>query len=103
MPRALQGSGYNWLGSDRYVSDASFMRLQSVTARYNLTKKLLNRIGVKSASIYVTAENLYTWTKYLGVEPDVSARGVNTPFSYVQDNSLTPASKNFLLGLTVGF
>lgn len=103
VPRALQGSGYNWLGSDRYVSDASFMRLQSVTARYNLTKKLLNRIGIKSASIYLTAENLYTWTKYLGVEPDVSARGVNTPFSYVQDNSLTPASKNFLLGLTVGF
>lgn len=103
VPRALQGVGYNWLGSDRYVSDASFMRLQSLTARYNLTKRLLNRIGVKNASIYVTAENLYTWTKYLGVEPDVSARGANTPFSYVQDNSLTPASKNFLLGLTVGF
>lgn len=103
VPRALQGIGYNWLGSDRYVSDASFMRLQSVTASYSLTKKLLNRIGVKSASIYVTAENLYTWTKYLGVEPDIASRGVNTPFSYVQDNSLTPASKNFVLGLTVGF
>lgn len=103
VPRALQGAGYNWLGSDRYVSDASFVRLQSVTARYNLTKRLVSRIGVKSASIYVTAENLTTWTNYLGVEPDVSQRGANTPFSYVSDQALTPVSKNFLLGITVGF
>jgi len=104
VPRALQGSGYNWLGSDRYVSDASYCRLQSVTARYTLPKVILNRLGVRNASFYVTAENLYTWTKYLGVEPDVSARGTNNnPFTYASDNSLTPVSKNFLLGLTIGF
>lgn len=103
VPRALQGAGYNWLGSDRYVSNASFVRLQSLTVRYNLTKKLTSRMHVKSASLYATAENLTTWTNYLGVEPDVSPRGANTPFSYVSDQSLTPASKNFLLGITVGF
>ncbi len=103
VPRALQGMGYNWLGSDRYVSDASYCRLQSVTVRYNLAKTLTDKLGVKSASMYITAENLYTWTNYLGVEPDVSGRGSNTPFSYVSDASLTPASKNFALGLTIGF
>ncbi|MBW4888531.1 SusC/RagA family TonB-linked outer membrane protein [Mucilaginibacter sp. HMF5004] len=103
MPRALQGTGYNWLGSDRYVSDASFCRLQSVTVRYSLAKQLLDKLQLKSASIYVTAENLFTITNYLGVEPDVSTRGLNTPFSYASDASLTPASKNFSLGLTVGF
>ena len=37
MPRAVYNSGYNWLGSDRYVEDASFVRLRSVTLRYNFT------------------------------------------------------------------
>jgi TonB-linked SusC/RagA family outer membrane protein len=103
VPRALQGSGYNWMGSDRYVSDASFIRLKSVTVRYNMTKKLLDKFKMKSGSIYVTAENLYTWTNYLGVEPDVSARGSNDPFKYVSDKNLTPLSKNLTLGLTVSF
>ncbi|EHQ27441.1 SusC/RagA family TonB-linked outer membrane protein [Mucilaginibacter paludis] len=103
VPRALQGAGYNWLGSDRYVSDASFLRWQSVTARYTIGKVLLNRLKVKNASIYITAENVYTWTNYLGVNPDVSNRGNTNPFSYISDQALTPPSKNITVGITVGF
>lgn len=103
VPRALFRGGYNWLGSDRYVSDGSFVRLRSVTARYNLNKTLTNKLKVKNASIYLTAENLATWTKYKGVDPDVSFRGLNNPFSYIVDNSMTPPSKNFVMGLSVGF
>ncbi|MBC8053911.1 MAG: SusC/RagA family TonB-linked outer membrane protein [Sphingobacteriaceae bacterium] len=103
VPRALYGDGYNWLGSDRYVSDASFIRLKSVTARYNLSKALSTKLHVKNTSVFVTAENLVTWTKYKGVDPDVSARGANTPFSFIVDDALTPPSRNILLGLSVGF
>ena len=103
VPRALYRSGYNWLGSDRYVSDASFVRLKSVTARYNLAKTITNKLKVKNASIYVTAENLATWTQYKGVDPDVSSRRPNDPFSFVMDDSMTPPSRNFLMGLSVGF
>lgn len=103
VPRALYRSGYNWLGSDRYVSDASFVRLRSITARYGLNKALTSRLKVKNASIYVTAENLFTWTKYKGVDPDVGARGPNNPFSFVMDDSMTPPSRNILMGLSVGF
>jgi len=103
VPRALNNSGFNWLGSDRYVSDASFVRLRSVTARYNLKKSLADKLSMKNASIYVTAENLYTWTKYKGVDPDVSQRSLNSPFSYLVDVALTPPSRNVLMGLTVGF
>lgn len=60
MPRALFGVGYNWLGSDRYVEDASFIRLSSVTLRYNLAANVLKRCKLKSGSVYVTAQNLYT-------------------------------------------
>ncbi|MDQ0638658.1 TonB-linked SusC/RagA family outer membrane protein [Pedobacter sp. W3I1] len=102
MPRALYGVGYNWLGSDRYVEDASFIRLSSVTVRYNFTQNMLRRVGVKSASIYVTGQNLYTWTKYTGQDPDVTSVGSSNPFSYAADGSLTPPSKTFTMGLTLG-
>jgi TonB-linked SusC/RagA family outer membrane protein len=103
MPRALYNSGYNWLGSDRYVENASFVRLRSVTLRYNFTPALLKKINFKTASFYITAENLYTWTKYTGQDPDVSSRGDNNPLSYNVDNSMTPPGKTVLLGITVGF
>jgi TonB-linked SusC/RagA family outer membrane protein len=102
MPRALYGAGYNWLGSDRYVEDASFVRLSSVTVRYNLTANLLSRLSMKSASVYVTGQNLYTWTGYTGQNPDISTSGANSPFKYPQDNALTPPSRQFTLGITVG-
>lgn len=103
MPRALYGVGYNWLGSDRYVEDASFVRLSSVTMRYNFTTDLLKRFNLKSGSVYVTGQNLYTWTKYTGQNPDVTSSGNSSPFKYAQDDALTPPSKTFTLGLTVGF
>jgi len=103
MPRALYNSGYNWLGSDRYVEDASFIRLRSVTLRYNFTPKFLEKFKFKAASFYVTTENLFTWTKYTGQDPDVSSGGDNNPLSYNVDNSMTPPGKSVLFGLTVGF
>jgi TonB-linked SusC/RagA family outer membrane protein len=102
VPRALYGDGYNWLGSDRYVEDASFIRLRSITARYNLTKTASAKLGMKSASVYVTAENLVTFTKYTGQDPEVTVRG-SDPFRVATDNSLTPPTRNLVLGLVVGF
>jgi hypothetical protein len=102
MPRAMINGGYNWLGSDRYVEDASFLRFRTVTARYTFDKKVLTRLKMKSLSAYVTAENLFTLTKYSGQDPEVSASG-SDPFRMAYDYSMTPPSKNFILGLTVGF
>jgi TonB-linked SusC/RagA family outer membrane protein len=102
VPRALWNDGYNWLGSDRYVEDASFIRLRSVTVRYNLTKSMVNRVGIRSASLYVTAENLVTFTKYTGQDPEVSIKG-GDPFRVATDNSMTPPTRNMVLGLVVGF
>lgn len=103
IPRALFNKGYNWLGSDRYVEEGSFVRFKSVTVRYNLAHNFLNKMKVRSASVYITGENLVTWTKYRGQDPDISTRGDNDPFKINVDNSLTPPSRNILFGLTVGF
>lgn len=103
MPRALFRRGYNWLGSDRYVEEGSFVRLKSVTVRYNVPNKILQKMNLRNLSFYVTGENLITWTKYTGQDPDVSTRGNNDPFRINVDNSLTPPSRNILFGLTAGF
>jgi TonB-linked SusC/RagA family outer membrane protein len=103
MPRALWGSGYNWLGSDRYVEDASFLRFRTITARYTLGPKALKKIKLKTASVYLTAENLVTFTHYLGQDPEVAPRGVTGPFTVVTDNSTTPPVFALTAGLSVSF
>jgi hypothetical protein len=102
IPRALFGSGYNWLGSDRYVEDASFLRFRTLTVRYTFNRNVAAKLGIRNLSGYVTVENLYTWTKYTGQDPEVTLRG-SDPFRVATDQSMTPPSKTFTIGLTGSF
>ncbi|BAV04555.1 outer membrane protein SusC, starch binding [Filimonas lacunae] len=102
VPRALFQTGYNWLGSDRYVENGSFLRFRTVTLRYTLEKRLTDKLHIKSLSSYLTVENLFTWTKYTGQDPEVSLRG-SDPFRVATDNSMTPPVKTITLGLTASF
>lgn len=102
MPRALYNTGYNWLASDRYVSSSTYLRWASVTFRYNFNKSFASRIMAKSLSVYVTAQNLMTFTNYIGQDPEVPIRG-NGPFQQAIDNAETPPLKQFTLGITASF
>lgn len=102
MPRAILGGGYNWLGSDRYVEDASFLRFRTLTVRYTFDSKQISKFKMKTLSAYVTAENLFTLTKYTGQDPEVSASG-SDPFRLAIDYSMTPPARIFTLGLVAGF
>ena len=102
IPRAMYRTGYNWLGSDRYVEDASFLRFRSLTLRYTAPKKFSEKLKLKNLSGYVTGENLFTWTNYTGQDPEISLKG-SDPFRVATDNSLTPPVKTITLGLTVTF
>ena len=101
MPRAVYGTGYNWLGSDRYVEDASFVRLRSVSFSYTLGKNILKKLKLDNVNLYVTADNLWTFTKYRGQDPEVSmGKGA---FGIAVDNAATPPTKRFSFGLTTRF
>jgi hypothetical protein len=105
MPRALYQSGYNWLASDRYVEDGSFLRFKYLTFTYNFDKKYLKPLLLNQLDLYLTLNNIYTWTPYTGVEPEVSPN-INPTSGLVGvsvDNSRTPRSQYFTLGVTVGF
>ena len=102
MPRALYNFGYNWLGSDRYVEDGSFLRFRSITARYTFNKAFARRLKTKNLSVYLTAENLAIFTKYTGQDPEVSTRGEGITQATI-DYSTTPPLKQFTFGLTATF
>lgn len=101
IPRALFNSGFNWLGSDRYVEDASFLRFRTATLSYSLGEKVLKKIKVADMKIFITGENFFTFTNYRGQDPEVGVpRGV---FGIAQDNSRTPPTKRFTFGLSTRF
>ena len=102
MPRALYRTGFNWLGSDRYVENASFLRFRTATVRYTAPKKLAQKLRIKNLSGYITVENLFTWTNYTGQDPEVSVRG-SDPFRVAVDYSYTPPVKTYTIGITASF
>jgi len=98
IPRALYRSGYNWLGSDRFVEDGSFIRFKYLQFNYNVPAANLKPLGIDKVSIYLNFNNLYVFTKYTGVDPEVGYGG----FGVSSDNAQTPRSKDFTLGLSIG-
>ena len=99
IPRALRQTGYNWLGSDRFVEDGSFIRLNYSQLSYSLNQKLIKRLGLQQVSFYVSANNLFCLTKYSGADPEVGYGSMGV----VTDGARTPRSKSFTGGITVMF
>ena len=99
IPRALRQTGYNWLGSDRFVEDGSFIRLNYSQLSYSLDPKLIKKWGLKQLSISLSANNLFCLTKYSGADPEV---GYGT-LGIVTDGAKTPRAKSFTAGVTIQF
>ena len=99
IPRALRQAGYNYLGSDRFVEDGSFIRLNYAQLSYSFDPKLIKKIGLTQLSFYVSANNLFCLTKYSGADPEVGYGSMGI----VTDNAQTPRSKSFTGGVTIQF
>ena len=101
LPRALLASGYNCLGSDRYVEDGSFLRFKSLTMSYSFDKKLVKKLGLNDLRMYATMQNIYLWTNYTGMDPEVTLRSGISSLGYDTSRSGRPA--DYSMGLTVSF
>ena len=99
LPRALYGTGYNWLGSDRYLEDASYLRMSYLQLSYSVDPSVLKKYGLNQLYLSGSANNLFILSKYTGLDPEIGADGWGRAF----DNSKTPRSRSFTLALTVGF
>ena len=101
IPRAVNSSGdsFNYLGSDRYVEDASYVRLSYLQLSYSFEPKMLKKIGISSLNLYASADNLCFWTRYTGLEPEVASGSDGIAY----DNTKTPRPRSYTLSLSVGF
>jgi TonB-linked SusC/RagA family outer membrane protein len=95
------GGGGPTAYSSRVIEDGSFLRLKTVSMGYNLTDKLLQKGRIKSGRIYLSAQNLKTWTKYSGSDPEVSVR--NSILTPGFDYSAYPRALLVTMGLNASF
>jgi TonB-linked SusC/RagA family outer membrane protein len=94
------GFGPRGMLSSRTLEDGSFLRLKTISAAYALPDHIINRLKIKSLQISATAQNLFTWTKYSGADPEVSIRqSALTPgFDYLA----YPRATSIVFGLKLG-
>lgn len=83
-----RGQGPIGFHSSRVVEDGSFLRLKTVSLGYNIPSTILKKVKFKSIGLFVSAQNLVTWTKYSGLDPEVSVR--STVAGGVNGSVLTP-------------
>jgi len=100
-PRVVAGASVNTdLFSDYHVEDASFLRLQNVQMGYTLNSKILSSLGVDKFRIYISGNNIYTLTDYLGYDPSASN---GAPIGSGIDKGFYPVASSYLLGINLNF
>jgi len=102
LPRAYLNHLCNNLGSDRYVERGDFIRLNNVKLGYRLKKEFCDKLGIRNATLAMSARKLLTFTRYSGQDPEVGVASGN-PFWMGVDNARTPPSKIVTFTLSVGF
>jgi TonB-dependent starch-binding outer membrane protein SusC len=103
VPRAVWGdpSG-NRRVSERFLEDGSYIRLKTVSLGYNLPKSIIQKIKLDKVRIYVQGQNLWTATKYSGLDPEVNT--FNTSNTALGTDFLTfPQPRTYTIGLNIGF
>jgi len=95
-PKALSNNSNKT--SSRYIEDGSYLKLRNVTLSYNLPKTVLDVVRLSSARIYVSGDNLWTVSKFTGIDPEVAANNYG-----VGGTDRYPLTKKFVFGLNVNF
>jgi hypothetical protein len=107
IPRAISSDpNQNSRPSTRFLENGSYLRLKNIMLGYNLPEKSLQSITkgvVKNFRIYVSAQNILTFTKYTGYDPEVGNRTPNSSLTNGIDFAVYPQPKAFQVGLQASF
>ena len=103
IPQARFGAGNGTQTSSRWIQDGSFFRIKNITLGYNLPANLVKKGYLQSVRIYLTGQNLATFTKYTGYDPEVVSGLYNANTVLGHDFYTPPLAKTFLAGLNLGF
>ncbi|MFW5751708.1 MAG: SusC/RagA family TonB-linked outer membrane protein [bacterium] len=101
IPRILNGDPNQSFSraSDRYLEDASYLRLKNIQIGYSLSNNFTQNINPEKIRIYLTGQNVFTLTNYSGLDPDIG--GGNT--SRGIDNGKYPLSRTYMMGVQINF
>jgi TonB-linked SusC/RagA family outer membrane protein len=94
--------GNNGRTSTWHIEDGSYLRLQNITLGYTLPQKIANRLSLQRMRVYLSGQNLFTWTKYSGYNPEVNMRPDNA-LTPGEDYGTYPLAKVFTVGLNITF
>ncbi len=98
-PRFVLGDNYNWQSSDIMVYDGSYLRLKNIQLGYTLPTDLTQKVFISKFRVFVAAENLLTFTKYHGFDPEISSGGTSLGIDY----GVYPQARVYTVGLNVAF
>ncbi len=93
-------TGYNSRTSTWHLEDGSYLRLQNLTVGYTLPSKWTRKVHIDKCRIYFSGNNLVTWTKYSGYNPEVSLRNSNA-LTPGEDYGTYPLSRTFMIGVNI--
>ena len=95
-PRAVfNDPNKNTRPSDRYIEDGSYFRIKNITLGYAIPKDIMTKVHLSFARVYVSGQNLFTFTKYKGFDPEVGPSGI--------DNNVYPVTRTVNIGINLGF
>jgi TonB-dependent starch-binding outer membrane protein SusC len=102
LPRFTANNKNNNAMSDRWVEDGSYLRIQNLTFGYNFPKDLIRKAYFSNLRVFVSAQNLYTFTKYTGYDPEIGTFNKGITLMNV-DNGHYPNPRSFTIGANVEF
>lgn len=99
IPRmTTSGLNGNYRNSDRFIEDGSYLRVKNITLGYNVPSRLVGKVGVKSIRTYINIQNLHTFTKYSGYDPEIG--GPNN-LDFGTDYGRYPTPRVYTFGLNL--
>lgn len=102
VPRASWGNTDNSRISTRFIEDASYLRIKTLSLGYDLPGGFLSKFRIRAARVYATGENLLTFTNYTGFDSEVNAFGSSNTVQGI-DFGTYPQTRNLLFGLNIQF
>jgi TonB-linked SusC/RagA family outer membrane protein len=112
IPRAISGDpNHNTRTSNRFVEDGSYLRLKNLTIGYNVPRLMLSKVfggAFSGCRVYITGQNLLTFTKYTGYDPEVGSSSDYSGSSSARllqgvDFGFSPQPRTFLFGINASF
>ncbi|NCI47642.1 TonB-dependent receptor [Sediminibacterium sp. WSJ-3] len=105
LPRLNSGDATSQQVSSYFIEDGSYMRIKNIQLTYTIPANILKKVHLGSAQIYLQGQNLFTITKYSGLDPDINLRtsGNNNQDIHMGiDEGAYPVAKSYLLGVRLG-